>query len=135
VVEVASTDRAAVGAWARSARMVSAALAVGLAVPERVLTMLTRLLYPVRAGGTQLVAEALAAGPAALAHCTAAAAAAASSGLGALSQRRRAGLLGSRTGWTSATRSAVPMVARLRGLSCCMIEKALTSQYFAHCAK
>jgi hypothetical protein len=39
-VEVASTDRAAVGAWACSARMVSAASAVELAVLERVLAVL-----------------------------------------------------------------------------------------------
>jgi hypothetical protein len=96
-VEVASTDRAAVGAWACSARMVSAASAVELAVLERVLAVLMTLVCHEQECGIQLAAEARVEGPAARAHCTAAAAAAAVSGLGALSQRRRAGLLESRT--------------------------------------
>jgi NifU-like protein involved in Fe-S cluster formation len=106
-VEVASTDRAAVGAWACSARMVSAASAVELVVLERVLAVLMvlervlavlmTLVCHEQECGIQLAAEARVEGPAARAHCTAAAAAAAVSGLGALSQRRRAGLLESRT--------------------------------------
>lgn len=134
-VEVASTDRAAVGAWACSARMALAASAVELAVPERLLAMLTRQVYPVRACGIQLAAEALAEGPAARVHCTATAAVVALSELEAPSRRRRAGLRGSRTRWTSATRLAELIYAQLRMLSHCTVDSALTSQYFAHCAR
>ena len=132
-VEVASTGRAAVGAWACSARMASAASAVELAVPEKLLAMLTRQVYPVRACGIQLAAEAPAEGPAARAHCTAAAVAL--SGLEAPLRRRRAGLQGSRTRWTSATRLAELIYAQLHMLSHCTVDRALTSQYFAHCAR
>lgn len=96
-VEVASTDQAAVGAWACSARMVSAASAVELAVLERVLAVLMTPVYHVQECGIQLAAEEQVADPAGRAHCTAVAAAAALSGLEALSRRRHAGLLGSRT--------------------------------------
>ena len=98
--EVASTDRVAVGAWACSARMASAASAVELAVRERLLAVLRTPVCHGQECGIQLaaeaLAEALAEGPAARAHCSAVAAAVALSELEALSRRRRAGLRGSR---------------------------------------